>query len=105
MHSIPTYLVVAAIAVAAAGAPLQSQGPTAPSSPGSGVIRGRLADSASGAPIATGSITFRRGADTTIVAVARPKDDGSFRIEGLSSGAYTLNVRVLGFAPRRRAGI
>jgi ferric enterobactin receptor len=105
MFSRPTYLALAAIAIAAAGAPLQSQSTTPQSSSGSGVIRGRLADSASGAPVAAGTITIRRGAEATAAAVVRPKDDGSFRAEGLAPGAYTLTIRVLGFAPLRRTGI
>src|SRR3954468_1002734 len=64
-----------------------------------GAIRGRLADSASGAPIGTGSITVRRGTDTIVVAVVHPQADGAFRIDHLASGSYALSIRVLGFAP------
>jgi ferric enterobactin receptor len=97
MFSRLTSLAVAAIAIAATGAPLLSQS--------TGVIRGRLADSASGAPIAVGTITLRRGTDAAVATVVRPKDDGSFRAEGLAPGSYTLSIRVLGFAPLRRTGI
>ena len=95
----------AALTLASAAAPLVAQGPAPRLPSGIGVIRGRLADSASGAPIPAGSVTIQRSADAATAGVVRPKDDGTFRIEGLAPGAYTLNVRVLGFAPLRRGGI
>jgi ferric enterobactin receptor len=100
-------ILLAAVALAAALAPARahSQANTARTTAGTGVIRGRLADSASGAPIATGAITVRRAADTVVVAVVHPQADGSFRADGLAPGSFTLNVRALGFAPIRRAGI
>ena len=100
----PTYF-AAAIAVAVAAAPLHAQGPAPRLPSGPGVVRGRLADSASGAPIPAGSIAIQRTSDSATAGVARPKDDGTFRLEGLAPGAYTLTVRVLGFAPLRRTGI
>jgi ferric enterobactin receptor len=71
--------------------------PRAPAGPGE--IRGRLVDSASGRSVATGSIAVRRVGDSTFVSGALPKEDGSFRVDGLRPGRYTLRVRAIGFAP------
>ncbi len=101
----PTLLAIVAFAAAVVPAHLRAQSSTARAVAGIGVIRGRLADSASGAPVAAGSITVRRTTDTAVVAVAHPQADGAFRIDGLAPGSYALNVRVLGFAPLRRAGV
>ncbi|MDB4888371.1 MAG: TonB-dependent receptor, partial [Gemmatimonadetes bacterium] len=101
----PSLLAIVAFAAAVVPPQLHAQSSTARAGAGIGVIRGRLADSASGAPIATGSVTIRHTTDTAVVAVAHPQADGAFRIDGLAPGSYALNVRVLGFAPLRRAGI
>ena len=100
-----TAFAVALFAAAVIPARLHSQAATERATAGTGVIRGRLADSASSAPIATGTITVRRAADTVVIAVVHPQADGTFRADGLTAGSYTINTRVLGFAPLRRAGI
>ena len=97
-------LAAAALSIVAAAAPLRSQATAVRRPAGPGVVRGRLADSASGRLIATASITIRRGTDAATMP-ARSREDGSFRIEGLAAGSYALTVRALGFAPLRRAGI
>jgi outer membrane receptor protein involved in Fe transport len=62
-----------------------------------GEIRGRLADSASGRALAGGSITARRAGDSTFAGGTLPRPDGSFRVDGLVPGKYTLRIRVIGF--------
>jgi ferric enterobactin receptor len=106
-QSMPGSSLLAIVAFAAAVVPahLRAQPSTASAVARIGVIRGRLADSASGAPIAIGSVTVRRTTDTAVVAVAHPQADGAFRIDGLAPGSYALNIRVLGFAPLRRGGV
>jgi ferric enterobactin receptor len=64
-----------------------------------GQIEGRLTDSTSGAAIATGSITIRRQRDTSFVGGALPKADGTFRVDGLPPGQYSLRFRAIGYAP------
>jgi ferric enterobactin receptor len=66
---------------------------------GVGEILGRLADSTSGQPVTGGSVTVRRAGDSTFVSGALPKEDGSFHVDGLVAGRYTLRVRAIGFAP------
>ncbi|MBA3671484.1 MAG: TonB-dependent receptor [Gemmatimonadaceae bacterium] len=80
----------------------QGSGPRA-SLTGAGEIRGKLVDSASGRPVTGGSITIRR--DTTFAGGALPKEDGTFRVDGLTPGTYSIRVRSLGFAPFARTGL
>jgi len=72
---------------------------------GVGEVVGRLTDSASHRPVLTGSITVRRGGDSTFAGGALPKPDGSFRVDGLAPGRYTLRVRAIGFAQVVRGDI
>ena len=94
------FVVSALITLTAAGASAQAtpQGVPAPAT-GIGQIEGRLADSTSGAAVVSGSITIRRERDTTFAGGALPKTDGTFRVDGLAPGRYTLRFRAIGFAP------
>lgn len=62
-------------------------------------IHGRVAEAATGQPVANASITVRRLADTTILAAVRSRDDGTFLVDHLRAGAYTVRIRSLGFSP------
>ncbi|MDB4875347.1 MAG: TonB-dependent receptor [Gemmatimonadetes bacterium] len=87
---------------AAAQAPAQGPPPAAKrpaAAPGVGEILGKLVDSASGRPVSGGSVAVRRANDSTFASGALPKADGSFHVDGLAAGRYTLRVRVIGFAP------
>ena len=66
---------------------------------GIGQIEGKLADSTTGSSVSTGSISIRRQGDTTFVGGALPKPDGTFRVDGLAPGQYTLRFRAIGYAP------
>ena len=72
---------------------------------GVGEILGRLVDSASGQAVTSGSVAVRRAEDSTFASGALPKDDGSFHVDGLPAGRYTLRVRAIGFAPVLRNNI
>lgn len=72
---------------------------------GLGEILGKLADSASGRAVTSGSVTVRRAGDSTFAGGALPKPDGSFRVDGLIPGRYTLRVRAIGFAQLLRSDI
>ena len=66
----------------------------------SGAIRGRMVESGTARPITGGSITVRKaGADTSFAGGALPKEDGTFQVEGLAAGRYTVRVRALGHVP------
>jgi outer membrane receptor protein involved in Fe transport len=76
----------------------QQGGPARPAG-GPGEISGRLVDSASGRAVATGSVAVRRAGDSLFVSGALPKEDGSFRVDGLRPGRYSVRIRAIGFAP------
>ncbi len=90
-----TSFAVLCAATAAAG---QATPPT-PARPPLGEIRGRLTDSVAGRAIASGSVAVRRVGDSAFASGALPKEDGSFRVDGLAPGRYTLRIRAIGFAP------
>jgi outer membrane receptor protein involved in Fe transport len=65
---------------------------------GVGEIVGKLVDSVNHRPFAGGSITVRRVGDSSFAGGALPKPDGSFQVNGLIPGRYSLRVRAIGFA-------
>lgn len=70
-----------------------------------GEIRGRLTAIGSGHPIASGSVAVRRSSETAFAGGTLPKADGSFVVDGLAPGTYTVRVRSLGYAPVTRTGV
>jgi ferric enterobactin receptor len=98
----------AALALLAAAGPLAAQNPPArppasaqqPPAAGPGEIRGTVVDAESGAPVGSASISVFSRADSALVAGAIARADGSFRIEGLRPGAYSLRVSMLGYRPQ-----
>ena len=85
---------------------LPAQAPVPARAPAAlGEITGKLVDSTSGRPVTSGSVTVRRAGDSTFAGGALPKPDGSFRVDGLIPGRYTLRVRAIGFAQRLKSDI
>ena len=81
-----------------------AQGPTPTGTPAqapaaAGELRGKVVDAKSDAAIARASLSLRPKGATTIVAGAIGGADGSFRIQGLRPGAYSLRATFIGFAP------
>jgi ferric enterobactin receptor len=72
---------------------------------GVGEIRGRLVETGTGRAVAGGSVTVRRSTDTSFAGGALPRSDGSFRVDGLTPGQYTVRIRALGFAPLMRGDV
>ncbi|HEY0305899.1 MAG TPA: outer membrane beta-barrel protein, partial [Longimicrobiales bacterium] len=68
-----------------------------PPAAGPGEILGRVVDAESSAPIGAASVSVRNAANVLVAgAIVRP--DGTFRIEGLQPGAYTLRFTMIGYA-------
>ena len=100
------FLVAASVTLASAGHEVAAQQtPPARLVGGPGEIRGKLIDSASGRAVTTGSIAVRRAGDSLFVSGALPKEDGSFRVDGLRPGRYSVRIRAIGFAPLLRNDI
>lgn len=94
-----------ALAVALAGAfPALAQVPSRPPSPatpaGNGEVRGVVVDAAGATPIARASVALRSGPAGVLVAGAIASPDGSFRVQGLRPGTYTVRVTYLGYGPK-----
>jgi len=75
-----------------------------------GQLAGRVVGAAAGQPVPNASVTVRAagggtGRDTALVAGALARADGTFRIDGLRPGRYTVRVRAFGFAPLVRQGV
>ena len=78
----------------------QAPGRAAPGQPpaaGQGEILGRVVDAEGGAGIGAASVSVRNAANV-LVAGAIAKPDGTFRIEGLQPGTYTLRFTMIGYA-------
>ena len=99
------HLVIAALALSLMTATASAQQPPASNRPapgqppaaGPGQIRGKLVDAESGAAIGAASVSVRN-ANGVLVAGAIASQDGSFTIEGLRPGKYTLRYTMIGYA-------
>jgi ferric enterobactin receptor len=84
---------------------LLAQTPNRPSSAqalpsGNGELRGSVVDAGSNTGIARASIALRTKPEAALVAGAIAGPEGTFRVQGLRPGTYTLRVNYLGYAPR-----
>ena len=107
MIALPRSTILACIILwSAAAIPSHAQQPTAAARAvgAPGEIIGKLVEAGSGRALTSGSITVRRASDTAFAGGALPRPDGSFRVDGLLPGRYTVRVRALGHAPLVRSG-
>ena len=79
----------------AGGAPPGAQPPTV-----NFEIRGKIVEEKSQQPIARASVSLRAKGATAILTGAIASPDGSFRLQGLRPGVYTLRTTFIGFAPK-----
>ncbi len=98
-------LVAASCFTAVAAQQAAAQSPAQPAR-GRGEVRGTVVAAASGQPVATASVAVRSTAgtsDSELAGGAQVHADGTFRVEGLRPGRYTVRVRSLGYAPLVRS--
>ena len=106
-----TLLASASLSVAAAGAQgrppapgggaMTAQGPAA----AAGRITGLVVNGQSGQPVEGASVALRSAADSALVGGGFTRADGTFRLDGLRPGLYTVRVRVIGYAPVVKTGV
>ncbi|HEV8263415.1 MAG TPA: SusC/RagA family TonB-linked outer membrane protein [Gemmatimonadales bacterium] len=72
----------------------------APAAAQTGQIVGTVSDSTTGQPIASAEVTV-----VGTVHRARTRDDGTYAIIGVAVGTRTVEVRHLGYQPRRQTGV
>ena len=77
---------------------------TTPSS-NTGVIIGHVVDSATNTPISAATVDVKIARATASTARAATGADGSFRVEGLQPGRYSVRIRALGYTPRPLAPV
>src|SRR5689334_25049445 len=70
-------------------------------SPVSGSVRGRVARAGSNTGIAFATVDVSNAATGAPAGRVNTAADGSFRVDGLSSGEYRVTVRALGFALKK----
>jgi ferric enterobactin receptor len=97
-------LVVAALALSlAAVSPLAAQAPAGPPAAGQAQpafeIRGKVVDEKEQQPVPRASVTLRVKGSPGVLTGAIAGPDGSFRLQGLRPGTYTLRSTYIGFAP------
>jgi ferric enterobactin receptor len=99
------FLAVLGLLFADGGTALLAQTPNRPASAqalpsGNGELRGSVVDAASNTGIARASIALRTKPEAALVAGAIAGPEGTFRVQGLRPGSYTLRINYLGYAPR-----
>ena len=91
-------LVLSAVLPALAQAPSGPPNPAnAPAPPGE--IRGRVLEGKTDQPVARASVSLRAKGGTAIITGAIANPDGSFRLQALRPGTYSLRATYIGFTP------
>ena len=91
-------IMVASVSTLSAQAPAVR--PAGPPPSGPGEVKGTIIDSASKLGIERASVALRSKPGNALVAGAIATADGSFRVQGLRPGVYTIRATYIGFAPR-----
>ena len=112
-HTSTIRKVVLALACIASAAGAQA-GPPAGGAPRTGAagttqaagrITGLVVNARSTEPVTGAAVSIRNAADSALVSGGFTRADGSFHIEGLRPGPYTVRVRVIGYAPVVKTGV
>ena len=91
-------LILSGVQVAAAQNPAGPSGAAAPPA-APGEIRGTVVEARTEAPVARASVALRAKGGTTIITGAIAAENGTFRLQGLRPGVYTLRSTFIGFSP------
>jgi ferric enterobactin receptor len=93
-------LVISGVELLSAQTPARPayQGPPVPAA-GSAEVRGKVVEDKTDLPVARASVSLRTKGSSTILTGAIASPDGSFRLQGLRPGVYSLRATFIGFAP------
>ena len=68
-----------------------------------GTVTGTLLEQSNGQPIPFANVVLLRAQDSTFISGAQTTETGSFTVQNVAFGAYTLRATILGYRPVRRA--
>ena len=91
-------LVVSGAQLVSGQAPAQPPNPSAQQTAGA-EVRGKVVEDKGDLPVARASVSVRAKGVATILTGAIASPDGSFRLQGLRPGVYSLRATFIGFAP------
>lgn len=100
-HAFTSLLLTGTLASAAPLAAAQTAPAPAATKAVTGSLAGTVADSVSRQPLAFATVVLRPAADAKSALSTVTTDKGAFSFAGLAAGAYTLEVRYLGYRPGR----
>ena len=92
-------LVLSGVQVAVAQTPAGPAPAAAGPPAAAGEIRGKVVESKTEAAVARASVSLRAKGGTTIITGAIAAENGTFRLQGLRPGVYTLRTTFIGFSP------
>ncbi len=67
-----------------------------------GTVTGSLVEQSNGQPVPFANVVLLRAQDSTFISGAQTTETGTFAIENVAFGAYTLRATILGYRPVRR---
>jgi hypothetical protein len=105
-HAFTSLLLTGTLASAATLATAQTTlAPAAKAAAATGTLAGTVADSVSHQPLAFATVVLRPAADAKNVFSTVTTDKGAFSIAGLAVGAYSVEVRYLGYRAGRPTAV
>ena len=97
--SIRRVFLLAMVLMALPGVALAQQAPAGRQT-GPGVVSGTVVAEDGGAPLGGATVAVRRMADSTLIGGRITDREGRFRVDNLATGAYLVEIRSIGRAPR-----
>jgi hypothetical protein len=104
-HPLTSLLLTGTLASAATLAAAQTAPAAAQATASAGALAGTVADSTSRQPLAFATVILRPAADAKNLLSTVTTDQGAFSFAGLAAGAYTLEVRYLGYRAGRPTAV
>ena len=94
LASLPNY-----VSGQGAAAPNGARSGGGPAQQPAGRIEGTVVNSRTMQPVTAAAISIRNAGDSALVGGGFTRADGTFRIDGVRAGVYTVRARVIGYGP------